>query len=147
MVAHRLLQQAASQVSPELAEQLRQHVLAQVEAAALLAAAAGTPFDMAATMHQLLPDLAQQVQQACVESVSCKAAAAAIASVTSAQHNGSAGLSAEAITAVATEAAACAGRAVAFDTSLTMSGYQLAAGSGSSSCMAECCFVATLLVL
>ena len=73
------LPQAASQVSPELAEQLRQHVLAQVEAAALLAAAAGTPFDMAATIHQLLPDLAQQVsplhEEVLSAAASCRAAA------------------------------------------------------------------------
>jgi Asp/Glu/hydantoin racemase len=48
-------------VSQELAEQLRQQVMGQVEAAALVAAAAGQPFDLAAKVQQMLPVLAQQV--------------------------------------------------------------------------------------
>jgi hypothetical protein len=54
--------QAASQVSPEFAEQLRLQVMGQVEAAALVAAAAGKPFDLASQVQQMLPALAHQVQ-------------------------------------------------------------------------------------
>jgi hypothetical protein len=53
--------QAASQVSQEFAEQLRLQVMGQVEAAALVAAAAGKPFDLAAQVEQMLPELAHQV--------------------------------------------------------------------------------------
>jgi hypothetical protein len=56
--------QAASQVSQEYAEQLRLQLMSQVEAAALVAAAAGRPWDLAAQVQQMLPGLAQQVRTA-----------------------------------------------------------------------------------
>jgi hypothetical protein len=87
---------------------------------------------MACDQHRYVL-LVLQVQQACAENVSRKAAAAAIASAISAPHDGREALSADAITAMATEAAACAERAVAFTTALALSGYQSATGSGSSS--------------
>jgi hypothetical protein len=104
-----LLQLAAAQASPAVAQLLRQQLLQQIRAMAAAARYAGEPLTVAAALHQVLPALKAAVVQACEEADAAPdaAAAAAAAAVWPAGANHSAASAVVEHTPHSTAAAPC----------------------------------------